>query len=526
MWFVLAAINFYWKTYGGDVTQQGVQGLPATITTPDFLWETDLGTSVGTPNTLWGSPAICNLSSTEPGNEVIIKANPPLSGNTDVHALRGTDGASLWTFSSFGMDPTSPACADIDGDGLDEVITRTFSDGIKAIDGDGTVLWTNTDPGYSFSSPVVADVDPSSPGPEILVTGPNGSSASLWVISSSGVTLRTITVSITEQPAGTPAVGDVDLDGQMEVVVPTLWSGLLSVDPVAGSVEWTATGMAMNQTPAIIDANSDGVPDVVYTYDGRYIQVARGTDGTPLWSSPFDVEAHTTAADTHVVLMEHYAVWDTDGDGYADIFLGDGGDSSNVNSHLIRITGGSAPSAGWLYSIPQWAYDGGGGLVDVDNDGDWDFVKTDDAGYLYAIDANSGSLLWRLTIDDLSATLDPAIAIGDIDGDNCSEIVVLGYASGFLGGNFLARAIDQSGGGGSGCTPLGYDDDLSTDERAVATKGILSWRGNRPVLNVDARVFGRDGRLIGSFRRGTVLDLPAGIYYVTYRGRVKRVVLR
>ncbi len=525
MWLV-AALNVYWKTYGGDETQQGVQGLPGTITTPAFLWETDLGVSPGMPNTLWGSPAICNLSTTEPGNEVIIKSNPPLSGNTDVYALRGTDGGALWTFSSFGMDPTSPACGDIDGDGLDEVVTRTFSDGLKALDGNGTVLWTNTDPGYAFSSPVIADVDPSYPGPEILVTGPSGSSASLWVISSSGTTIRSITISITEQPAGTPAVGDVDLDGQMEVVVPTLWSGLRVVDPVAGNVEWTASGMAMNQTPAIIDANSDGIPDVVYTYDGRYIQIAHGTDGSPLWSSPFDVEAHTTAADTHVVLMEHYAVWDVDGDGYADIFLGDGGDSSNVNSHLIRITGGTSPSTGWMYNIPQWAYDGGGGLVDVDNDGDWDFIKTDDAGYLYAIDAISGSLIWRITVDDLSATLDPAVAIGDVDGDNCSEIVVLGYASGFLGGNFMARVIDESGGGGSGCTPLGYDDGLSVSERTVAAKGILSWKGGVPVLNVDARVYGKDGRLVGNFSRGTRLNLKPGVYYVTYRGRVKRVVIK
>ncbi len=500
--------------------------MPATITSPDFLWETDLGISPGTPNAIWGSPVICNLSLSEPGNEVIIKANPPLSGNTDVHALRGTDGSELWNFSSFGQDPSSPACADIDGDGLDEVITRTFSDGLKALDGDGSEIWTNSDPGYAFSSPVVADVDPSYPGPEILVTGPSGSTAKLWVISSSGTTIRSITVSIMEQPAGTPAVGDIDLDGQVEVVIPTLFSGLLSVDPVAGSVEWTASGMAINQTPIIIDYDSDGTPDVVYSYDGRYIQVVRGTDGSPVWSSAFDIGAHTSAADTHGVLMEHYAVWDTDGDGYANIFLGDGGDSSNVASHLLHVSGGTTPSLVWLYDIPQWSYDGGGVLADVDNDRDWDFIKTDDAGYLYAIDANTGSLVWRITFDELSATLDPAIAVGDVDGDNCSEIVVLGYESGLVGGNFKARAIDQSGGGGSGCVPLSYDDGTSVKERRITAGKLISWSGDRPVLNADARVYGRDGKLVGRFPAGTVLDLPAGVYYVVRKGEVKRVVVR
>ncbi|NPB03501.1 MAG: PQQ-binding-like beta-propeller repeat protein [Thermotogae bacterium] len=527
MWLIFGAINYYWKTYAGDETQQGVQGLPATITAPDFLWETDLGVSAGIPHAIWGSPTICNLSSTEPGNEVLIKANPPLSTSTDLHALRGTDGSSLWTLSSFGQDPSSPACGDIDGDGLDEVVTRTFSDGLKAIDGDGTVLWTNSDPGYAFSSPVVIDVDPSSPGPEILVTGPSGSSAQLWIISSSGTTLRTVSISIVEQPAGTPAVGDVDGDGRREIIVPTLWSGLKAIDPVAGSVEWTVPGLAMNQTPAVIDADGDGNLDVVYAYEGQYIQIARGSDGSSLWSLPFDVNAHTTVADTHAILMEHFAVWDIDGNGYVDILFGDGGDSSSVASHLLRV---AATSSGgnleWLYSIPQWSYDGGGVLVDVDNDGDWDFVKTDDAGYLYALDANSGTLVWRLSVDDLSTTLDPAVAVGDVDGDNCSEIVVLGYTSSFLGGNLVARAIDQSGGGGSGCTPLSWEDPTDVGERTAPDGSMIVWKDGTLYAAVDLKAYRANGTLAGRFSKGEAIRLPAGVYYLTHHGKVKRVIVR
>jgi len=523
---ILTAINYFWKGYGGDETQQAVQGLPATITTPAFLWETDVGTAA-LPNNIWASPTICNLSATEPGNEVLIKANSTLGDNTILYALRGTDGTELWNMSNFGLDPSSPACADIDGDGLDEVITRTFGDGVIAVDGDGTTLWTNTEPAYSFSSPVVSDVDPSSPGPEVIITGPSGSSAVLWIMSATGTTLRTITISIPEQPAGTPAVGDIDGDGQKEVVVPTLFSGLLVIDPVSGSIEWTASGLAINQTPVIIDADADGDLDVVYSYNGQYVQILNGADGSPIWPTAFDIAAHTTIADTHSVLVEHFAVWDTDGDGYVDIFFGDGGDSSNVSSHLLRISGGSSPSLGWLYSIPQWSYDGGGALVDVDNDGDWDFLKTDDAGVLYALDANSGALVWSITVDESGATVDPAVAVGDIDGDNCSEVVVLGYVSGFLGGNYMARAIDQSGGGGSGCSPLGHDDDLSVSENPTrTTHDLVSWRNGVPYLTTDASIYSKDGRLIRRLTAGSRISLPSGAYYVVHNGRVKRIVIR
>lgn len=97
----------------GDVQNQAVQVLAGAITTPVTKWSVNLGSDLA--NLIWASAVICNINSTYPENEVLIKANPTISGNTILYALRGTDGATLWTFSSFGQDPSTPACGDIDG---------------------------------------------------------------------------------------------------------------------------------------------------------------------------------------------------------------------------------------------------------------------------------------------------------------------------------------------------------------------------------------------------------------------------
>lgn len=526
MWWTITWINVFWKTYGGDETQQAVQALPGTITSPTYLWEATLDATL-TPPTVLSSPLICNLSNSQAGNEVVVKLTTLFQGK--IYALRGTDGNQLWSYTyNLNTDQSPISCGDLDGDGLDEVVTRT-ENGVVALDDNGSVMWTNTDPIYSFSGPVIAEVDALSSGPEVLVTGPSGSNAELYVISSTGSTLRSITISITslpEQPAGTPAVGDLDNDGQKEVVVTTFFSGLRSVDPVGGSIEWTVMGMAINQTPAVVDADGDGNLDVVYAYGGRYINVVRGTDGSDIWASPFDVESHTTLADTHAVLMEHFAVWDTDGDGLVNVFFGDGGDTSNANSHIIGVEDGSSV---WFHGVSDWSYDGGGALADIDDDGDWDFLKTDDAGVLWALEANTGNVLWSVNYDDFgsSGTLDPAIAIGDVDGDGCSEVVVLGAESGILTSNYVVRVIDQSGGGGSGCTPLGREDEgLKVSERGDLPRNLINWTGGKPYAAADVDVYSRDGRLVGRFSKGERIDLSRGTYFVVSHGRVDVIFVR
>lgn len=171
-----------------------------------------------------------------------------------------------------------------------------------------------------------------------------------------------------EQPAATPAIDDIDGDGVLEIIISTLYNGLKVYNGQTGALEWSYFLFGMNPTPSVIDLNGDGVKDILFS-NGSTINAISGT-GTFMWS--FNLTAHAV-------------------DGFPEIFLGDGGDSSNVNSHLLRLNqNGTSASINWLYGINQWAYDGGGGLVDIND------------GYVYAIRASNGTLVWNFRFDDFS----------------------------------------------------------------------------------------------------------------------------
>ncbi|MEO0168005.1 MAG: PQQ-binding-like beta-propeller repeat protein, partial [candidate division WOR-3 bacterium] len=248
IWLVSFTFSI-WKSLAGDNKNQAVQVLAGGILSPTAKWRTNFGFDI--VNLLWASPAICNVSNAYPENEVIIKGHISLSGNTTLYALRGTDGTILWSISFFGMDPSSPACGDLDGDGLDEIVTKTFSDGLKALDNDGTVLWTFPTT-YSFSSPKIEDVVSSSPGPEVIFMDPSGGNLVLYVLSASGTPIWTANVGIAEQPAATPAISDIDGDGVKEIIIATLYSGLRVYDGQTGTLEWSYFALAINPTPSVI----------------------------------------------------------------------------------------------------------------------------------------------------------------------------------------------------------------------------------------------------------------------------------
>ncbi|MEO0204556.1 MAG: FG-GAP-like repeat-containing protein [candidate division WOR-3 bacterium] len=497
IWLVSFTFSI-WKSLAGDNKNQAVQVLAGGILSPTAKWRTNFGFDI--VNLLWASPAICNVSNAYPENEVIIKGHISLSGNTTLYALRGTDGTILWSISFFGMDPSSPACGDLDGDGLDEIVTKTFSDGLKALDNDGTVLWTFPTT-YSFSSPKIEDVVSSSPGPEVIFMDPSGGNLVLYVLSASGTPIWTANVGIAEQPAATPAISDIDGDGVKEIIIATLYSGLRVYDGQTGTLEWSYFALAINPTPSVIDLNNDGIEDILFSNSSTIMAIS-GT-GTFMWS--FNLRAHTPPSDTHVVLMEYVApVWDINGDGFPEIWLGDGGDSSNVNSHLLRIDqNGSSASINWLYGINQWAYDGGGGLVDINNDGIWDFIKA----------ADNGTPVWNFRFDNCgSGVIDPSVAIGDIDADNCSEVVIIGCQSSFLGGNIVAVAIDNST-PVSSCAVLSRDDELKASEM-------------KPYEGGEFKVYTTSGRLMGTFKPGQRIKLKPGFYIVKMGTKTKGVLVK
>lgn len=190
-------------------------------------------------------------------------------------------------------NPNSPAAADFDGDGDDEVINAGMGGVIKMIDGDGRSRDT-----IDFSSVVYgekSDVD---------------DSASLPVINN-------------------PSIGDIDNDGFLDVVNGTAGLGLIQVASQGGQRAdfdhgvgaWTDGGYFHEGFPkkvadyqffmnyAIADVDGDGFNNVV-SGDGGYFVWATNPDGTqapgfPKWTQGWHIATP--------------AVGDLDGDGLMEV---------------------------------------------------------------------------------------------------------------------------------------------------------------------------------------------------------------
>ena len=73
------------------------------------------------------------------------------------------------------------------------------------------------------------------------------------------------------QLRSTPAVGDVDADGENEILIGSSDRRLYAIDP-RGSVEWTVdVGNRVDASPLLADLDDDGVRDIILPVRGGNI---------------------------------------------------------------------------------------------------------------------------------------------------------------------------------------------------------------------------------------------------------------
>jgi PKD repeat protein len=219
-----------------------------------------------------------------------------------------------------------------------------------------------------------------------------------------------------------PALGDLDGDGTLEVVVGCqdgkVYAWHADGTPVAG---WPrATGGRVNSSPALADLDGDGKPEVVIGSQDEKVYAWHG-DGTSVTGWPQSTSSYVTCSP---------AVADLGGDGQPEVVT-----TANDGTVYAWHADG-APVDGWPQQTDGEIWNSPA-VVDLNGDGRPEVVASTFAGTVYVWQTH-GNLLpgWPQHTGEGTSTNQ---AIGDLDGDGRPEVVAASF-----GGSVFAWHADST----------------------------------------------------------------------------------
>ncbi|WP_440059513.1 FG-GAP-like repeat-containing protein [Thermogladius sp. 4427co] len=187
-------------------------------------------------------------------------------GPRELYCLRGDNGSLVWVVEGY-FGRASPAIADVDGDGLPEVVANTLDGHVVIISGDGSVKADITVGDQPVSTPAIGDVDGDGI-PDIVVA--EGSTIHIVSFENGNWTVRS--VDLDSQVKGYPSLYDIDRDGVVDVLVATE-NYLYALSIRRGVLLWKAPieGDSFS-SPSVGDVFNTGSPSIVIaTTKGIYV---------------------------------------------------------------------------------------------------------------------------------------------------------------------------------------------------------------------------------------------------------------
>ncbi|MCU7935406.1 MAG: VCBS repeat-containing protein, partial [Candidatus Thiodiazotropha sp. (ex Dulcina madagascariensis)] len=311
-----------------------------------------------------------------------------------------------WSWTSSTVQPDAlnvmmtPSIIDLNNDQVPDVVfgsTPSTGGGavevgfLRALNGaDGSELFTVIDPNLQVntaSSIAVGDIDLDGQ-PEIVACDASG--ARLIVFEHDG-SFKWRSPALEAINWGAPSIADMDGDGAPEIIV-----GRQVLDN-AGTVLWT--GAAGRGAPAgtgplslVADIDLNGSPDLVA---GNTVYQA---DGTILWQAP---------------LTDGYnAVANFDADSFPEIVLVTGGTVRLLDQDGSVIWGPIALPGGGVGGAPT--------IADYDSDGEPEIGVA--GASRYAVFETDGTLKWSAVTQDRSSNRTGS-SVFDFDGDGSAEVV-------------------------------------------------------------------------------------------------------
>jgi len=237
--------------------------------------------------------------------EVVAACSDP--SGSHVWAFDRT-GQLLWTYELEGRCTSSPLVADLDWDGRDEVLVCGEGSGLNCIDGaTGNLLWTTPKriPNMNYIS--VADIGRAG---VIDVLWLQNKTGSIWIIDSkSGETKRTLNGTAEVSYFGQVMVGDLESDGYLDLVVST-GEEIYCMDPTSLSIRWQVELQSRYQG-ALGDVDGDGELEILIP--GHGMVVCLEASGDQKYSMPIETGGW----------MGSISLGDIDGDGFQEVLVAD-----------------------------------------------------------------------------------------------------------------------------------------------------------------------------------------------------------
>lgn len=224
------------------------------------------------------------------------------------------------------------------------------------------------------------------------------------------------------------AGGDLDNDGKMDIVVTNNLDNTISIlrnTTSSGSISFAAkidlsTALLQPRELAVGDIDGDGKLDIVVSYlDGSIISVYRNT------STPGSISLASKADVTVGSQPKGIAIGDIDGDGKPDLAVANHGTNS-VSVLRNTSTAGSISFATKVdFTVGSSPYSVA--IGDVDGDGKPDLVVSNEVDNTLSVLRNTSSAgnIWFATKVDFAVGPQPrGVVIGDIDGDGKPDVAV------------------------------------------------------------------------------------------------------